>query len=146
VLLIETFSNQGFFSMVTKVTLKVALNMFSKAARDKYRLKLPYSLYLEMCYDGKKRLGRLVNLSTKGACVEFLERGGLPATNSETMLQLLLPEQYEPFSLGATVVWIRKLANDTNSRFVNLAVKFKNLDAKTYDFIWCFIVDSSVEA
>jgi hypothetical protein len=131
--------------MNRKVTLKVALNMFSKGARDKYRFKLPYSLYIEMSYDGKKRLGRLVNISTKGACIEFIERGGLPPTNSETILQFLLPEQYKPFSLGATVVWIRRLANDTNSRFVNLAVKFKNLDGNTYDCIWSFIVNSSTE-
>ena len=131
--------------MITKVTLKVALNMFSKTARDKYRLEMPYNLYIEMSYGGKKRLGRLSNLSTKGACIEFIERGGLPPTNSETRLQLLLPEQYKPFSLGATVVWIRKLTDDTTSRFVKLGVKFKNLDANTYDCIWGFIVNSTAE-
>jgi len=131
--------------MITKVTLKVALNMFSKATRDKYRFEIPYNLYIEMSYDGKKRLGRLVNLSTKGACIEFIERGELPPTNSETILQFLLPEQYKPFSLGATVVWIRKLKDDTNSRFVNLGVKLKNFDANTYDCIWGFIVNNTAE-
>ena len=131
--------------MITKVTLKVALNMFSKAARDKYRFEMPYNLYIEMSYGGKKRLGRLVNLSTKGACIEFMERGGLPPTNSGTILQFLLPEQYKPFSLGATIVWIRKLTDDTTSRFVNLGVIFKNLDANTYDCIWGFIVNSTAE-
>jgi hypothetical protein len=145
VLLIETFSNQELYSMIKKVTLKVALNTFSKAARDKYRLEMPHNLYIEMSYDGKKRLGRLANLSTKGACIEFIERGGLPPTNSETILQFLLPEQYKSFSVGAIVVWTRKLTNATNSRFVNLGVKFKNLDANTYDYIWGFIVNSTVE-
>lgn len=128
-----------------KVTLKAALNMFSKSVRDKYRFKMPYNLYIEMSYDGKKRLGRLDNLSTNGACIEFIERGGLPPTNSETILQFLLPEQYEPFSFGARVVWIRKLTDDMNSRFVNLGVKFKKLDVNTYDCIWGFIVNSTVE-
>ena len=131
--------------MITKVTLKVALNMFSKEARDKYRFEMPYNLYIEMSYGGKQRLGRLVNLSTRGACIELMERGGLPPTNTGTILQFLLPEQYKPFSLGATVVWIRKLTDDTTSRFVNLGVKFKNLDANTYDCIWGFIVNSTAE-
>jgi len=131
--------------MITKVTLKVALNMFSKATRDKYRLEMPYNLYIEMSYGGKKRLGRLVNLSTKGACIEFMERGGLPPTNSATILQFLLPEQHKPFCLGATIVWVRKLTDDTTSRFVNLGVIFKNLDANTYDCIWGFIVNSTAD-
>ena len=120
--------------------------MFSKSARDKYRFKMPYNLYLELNYDGKKRFGRLTNLSTNGACIEFIERGGLPQTNSETILQFLLPEQYKPFSFGATVVWIRKVTDDMNSRFVNLGVKFKKLDVHIYDYIWDFIVNSTVES
>ena len=121
---------------------KEILSMFSKAARDNYRLEMPYNFYVEMGYDGKKRLGRLVNLSSKGACIGFIEGGELPPANSETALQFLLPEQSEAFSLGAKVGWIRKLTNDTNSRFVNLGVKFQNLNANTYDCIWDFIVEN----
>ena len=114
--------------------------MFSKAARDNFRLDMPYNFYVEMSYDGKKRLGRLVNLSSKGACIEFMEGGELPPANSETTVQFLLPEQAEPFSLGATVGWTQKLTNEKNSQFVNLGVKFQKLSENTYDCIWDFIV------
>lgn len=116
--------------------------MYPKAARDKYRLEMPNNLYVEMGYDGKKRIGRLVNLSSTGACIEFIEKGELPLINSKTTLQMLFPEQPEPFSLTATIVWTRKLRNETNARFVNLGVKFEKLDANTYDCIWGFIVDT----
>lgn len=121
---------------------KEILSMFSKSARDNFRLEMPYNFYVEMGYDGKKRLGRLVNLSSKGACIEFIEGGELPPANSETTLQFLLPEQPEPFSLEARVVWTRKLTNDSNSRFVNLGVKFQNLNVNTYGCIWDFIIET----
>jgi len=119
--------------------------MFSKATRDKYRFEMPYNLYIEMSYGGKKRLGRLVNLSCKGACIEFIEGGELPLSNTEITLQILLPQQSDPVSLVATVAWARKLTNNTNSRFVNLGVKFEKLDANTYDCIWGFIVNSTAD-
>ena len=114
--------------------------MLSKEARDKYRLGVPDNLYIEMGFDDKKRLGRLVNLSCKGACIEFMEGGELPFSNTVTTLQILLPQQSDPVSLGSTVAWTRKITNNTNSRFVNLGVKFENLNANTYDRIWGFIV------
>ena len=114
--------------------------MLSKEARDKYRLGVPDDLYIEMGFDDKKRLGRLVNISCKGACIEFIEGGELPFSNTETTLQILLPQQSDPVSLGSTVAWTRKLTNNTNSRFVNLGVKFEKLNANTYDRIWGFIV------
>jgi len=116
--------------------------MLSKEARDKYRLGVPDNLYIETGFDDKKRLGRLVNLSCKGACIEFIEGGELPLSNTEITLQILLPQQSDPVSLVATVAWARKLPNNTNSRFVNLGVKFEKLNANTYDRIWGFIVDT----
>ncbi|MDH4026721.1 MAG: PilZ domain-containing protein [Desulfuromonadales bacterium] len=121
---------------------KELLIMLSKEARDKYRLGVPDNLYIETGFDDKKRLGRLVNLSCKGACIEFIEGGELPLSNTEITLQILLPQQSDPVSLVATVAWARKLTNNTNSRFVNLGVKFEKLDANTYDRIWGFIVDT----
>jgi len=118
------------------------LYMFPKSVRDKYRLDMPENVYAEMGYDDKKRLGRLVNLSSQGACIEFIDKGELPPSDSDTILQFLLPEQHEPISLRATVVWTRQLSKDTYSRFVNLGVIFNELDADTYACIWDFIVDS----
>ena len=119
---------------------KELLIMLSKEARDKYRLGVPDNLYIEMGFDDKKRLGRLVNLSCKGACIEFIEGGELPFSNTETILQILLPQQSDPVSLGSTVAWTRKLTNNTNTQFVNLGVKFEKLNANTYERIWEFIV------
>lgn len=116
--------------------------MFPKSVRDKYRLDMPDNVYTEMVYGDKKRLGRVVNLSSLGACIEFIDRGELPQSDSETNLQLLLPEQQETISVKATVVWTRQQAKDTYSRHVNLGVKFNDLDAGTYDCIWDFIVES----
>lgn len=121
---------------------KELLIMLSKEARDKYRLGVPDNLYIEINFDNKKRLGRLVNLSCKGACIELIEGGELPFSNTEMTLQILLPQQSDPISLGSTVAWTRKLTNNTNSRFVNLGVKFEKLNTKAYDLIWEFIVDT----
>jgi hypothetical protein len=121
---------------------KEILYMFSKVVRDKYRLDMPYISYIEIGYDSKKRLGRLVNLSTKGACIEIVDRNGLPQDNSETTIQFLLPEHSEAFSIEARVAWARKQTDDKDSRFVNLGVKFQKLDASTYDCLWSFIIDT----
>ena len=128
--------------MIKKKIKKNSLYMFPKSVRDKYRLDMPDNVYTEMGYDGKKRLGRMVNLSPQGACIEFIDRGELPPSGSETTLQFLLPEQHEFISLRATVVWTRQLTNDTYSRFVNFGVIFTELDENTYDCIWGFIIDS----
>ena len=95
-----------------------------------------------MSCDGKKRLGRLVNLSSQGACIEFRQRGEMPLVNSETTLQILFPEQQDSIYIGANVVWTREVIKDSYSRFVILGVKFKNLDADIYDSIWDFIIES----
>jgi hypothetical protein len=121
---------------------KELLIMLSKETRDKYRLGVPTNLYIELDFDDKKRLGKLVNLSCKGACLEFIEGGKLPVSNTETTLQILLPQQSDPVSLGVTVIWTRKLTNNTNSGFVNLGVKFEKLNANTYERIWGFIVEA----
>ena len=116
--------------------------MLPKSLSDKYRLNMPDNVYTEMVYDSKKRLGRLINLSTQGACFEFIDKGELPSFASETTLKILLPEQDDTLSLKATVVWTRQITKGSYSQFVNVGVKFNFLDTNTYDCVWDFIVES----
>ena len=116
--------------------------MFPKSVTAKYRLDMPDNVYAEMSYDDKKRLGRLVNLSSQGACIECVDKGDLPPADSETSLLFLLPEKQDPILLAARVVWTRQFTTETNARFVQLGLLFNALDAATYECLWAFIVDS----
>ena len=114
------------------------------AARDNYRLDLPYALYIEMNCGDNQRLARLINLSSGGACAEFKERGRPPRSKSDIVLNFLLPEHTEPFSLPATVVWVKNLTDDMNSECVNVGLKFRNLEENTRACIWDFIVETAL--
>lgn len=124
-------------------SFRAILKELMLAARDNFRLDLPYDLYVEMNYDNNKRLGTLINISAQGASIEILERDQMPRNKSEIKLQLLLPKFSEPLSLFATVVWLKKVARDAKSQYVNIGVQYKNLDAKTHACLWNFIVETA---
>ena len=124
--------------------LRSTLKELLLAARDNYRLDMPYALYIEMNCGDNQRLARLKNLSSKGACTEFKERGRLPRNKSEIVLQFLLPGFTEPLLLLATVVWIKNLTDDMNSQYVNVGLQFKGLEEKSRACIWDFIVETAL--
>lgn len=115
-------------------------------ARDNFRLDMPCDLFIEVGFDNKKRLARLINLSSKGAAVEFVGRGDLPQNNSAINLHLLLPGHAESLSLHATVAWIRKPTREASAEHVNMGLQFSGLDKKTHDCVWDFIVSSEFPA
>ena len=125
--------------------LRSTLKDLLLAARDHYRLEIPYALYIEMNCGDNKRLSRLKNLSSKGACVEFKERGRLPLSKSKIIRNFLLPAYPKPLSLPATVVWVKKLTDDMNSEYVNVGLQFKGLEEKLRSCIWGFIVDTALD-
>ena len=99
-------------------------------------------LYVQINFDGDKRLASLVNISSTGACVELVDRGQYPGNNIEIELQLLLPGKSESLSLLARVVWSRNLSKDTTSKSVNVGVQFKETDEQARECLWSFIVDA----
>ena len=115
-------------------------------ARDNYRLEISHDFYVEVTYDNKSRLARLVNLSSKGAAIEILERGQLPQNNAIIGLQLLLPGHAEPLSLHATVAWGRKSPEGSKAEPVKMGLRFRNLDEKTQACLWDFIVNAELSA
>ncbi len=112
-------------------------------ARDNFRLEMPYDLYVELERDNNKRLGKLINICTQGAAIEFVDREELPQAETEIKLSLLLPESAEPLSLSAKIVWTRKSRKDSQSQHVNIGLHYNNLDKKTHACLWDFIVKTS---
>jgi Tfp pilus assembly protein PilZ len=112
-------------------------------ARDNFRLAIPYDLYVELECDDNKRLGKLINICTQGAAIEFVDRQELPQAETEIKLSLLLPESAEPLSLPAKIVWTRKSRKDSQSQHVKIGVHYSSLDKKTHAFLWDFIVKTS---
>jgi hypothetical protein len=112
-------------------------------ARDNFRLDMPYDLYIELECDDNKRLGRLINICAQGAAIEFVERDKLPQAESEIKLSLLLPESEEPLFLPAKIIWTGESRKDARSQYINIGVHYNNLDKKTHDFLWGFIVETT---
>ena len=121
----------------------VTLQELLIGARSNYRLEVPHGLAIEMVYNDDKRTGRLVNLSTVGASLEFEMSGEIPRNKAEIKLQLVLPDVADSFSLLAKIVWIRKVSKDVDSQLFQLGVKFMNLDDNVRNTLWNFIVASS---
>ncbi len=126
--------------------LRSSLKDLLLAARDNFRLNMSYDLYVQINFDGDKRLARLVNISSTGACIELVDRGQLPGNNTEIQLQLLLPGDSESLSFLARVVWSRNLAKDSTNKNVNMGIQFKDIDVQARECIWNFIVDAETSA
>lgn len=117
-----------------------------QGARDHYRLDMSHDFYVETSFDNKNRLARLINLSSRGAAIEFLERGQLPQRNAAIGLQLLLPGHAEPLSLHATVAWGSKPPEHSATEPVKMGLQFKNLDERTQACLWDFITNAESSA
>lgn len=133
-------------SRKSAVNLRSSLKELLLAARDNFRLNLSYDLYIQINFNSDKRLARLVNISSTGACIELVDRGQLPANNTEIKLQLLLPGDSESLSFPARVVWNRTLAKETTSNSINMGVQFREIDEQARECIWNFIVDAETSA
>ena len=112
-------------------------------ARSNFRLDVPEDLSIEMGYNNGKETGKLVNLSSEGASLEFAELNERPRNKAEVTVQFLLPGTIERLSLLAKVVWIREVNRDAESRIIKVGVKFMNLDNKVRDTLWDYIVSNS---
>lgn len=112
-------------------------------ARDNFRLEMPYDLYVELECNDNKRLGKLINICTQGAALEFVDREELPQAETEIKLSLLLPESAEPLSIPAKIVWTRKSRKDSQSQHVKIGLHYNSLDKKTHACLWDFIVKTS---
>jgi hypothetical protein len=127
-------------------SLRSSLKDLLLAARDNFRLSLTYDLYVQINFNSIKRLARLINISSTGACVELIDRGQLPEDNTEITFHLLLPGHTVSLSVLARVIWSRRLANDTTSHNISMGVQFKDLDQGTRACIWNFIVESETSS
>jgi hypothetical protein len=108
--------------------------------RDDFRLNMSHDFFVQINFDNNKRTAKLLNISSTGASIEFFELGLLPENDSETKFHLLFPEQAEPLSLLAKVVWIGKPAEGTISPTITMGLQFKDIDEKIRSYLWDFIV------
>lgn len=129
-------------SRKSAASLRTSLKDLLLAARDNFRLNMSYDLYVQIDFDGKKRLARLVNISSTGAAIELIDRGPVPVNATAVQLQLLLPGSQDSFPLAATVVWSRKLDAGKFVDSITMGVRFQVLGKETRASIWDFIVTS----
>jgi Tfp pilus assembly protein PilZ len=143
---IQLFENS---ETVSKTTQKNIHNFYATlqelliGARSNFRLEVPDDLPIEMDFKNNKEAGKLVNLSSEGASLEFIGMGERPRNKTEVTLQFVLPDVVEPLSLLAKVVWAREVKKDDGARPIKIGVKFMNLNAEVRDTLWNYIVDKS---
>jgi hypothetical protein len=110
--------------------------------REDFRLSMSHDIHVKITYNNSKTSARLLNISSTGAAIEFFVTDEVPEDNSETIIRLLLPEQTEPLTLLARIVWSRKTTTGATSPTVTLGLQFKNIDEKTRSSLWDFIVNN----
>lgn len=121
--------------------------------RDDFRLGLPYDLYVQINFNGNKRLARLLNISPQGAGVEFVERSRLPENDADVNLRLPendseidfllpLPGETQPLSLTGKVVWSKIPEKGTIFPSIPMGVKFQHINEQTRECLWDFIINS----
>ena len=138
-------SNQN----VSKTTQSSVNNFYATlqelliGARSNFRLDVPDDLSIEMGYNNNKETGKLVNLSSEGASLEFEALKERPRNKAEVTVQFALPAIPERLSLLAKVVWIREVNKDAESRIIKVGVKFTNLEDAVREILWNYIVSNS---
>ena len=112
-------------------------------ARNNFRLDVPDPLSVEMSFKNHRRAGRLINLSSEGASLEFDGPGEKPRNKSEVNLQFALPGVDEPFSILARVVWIREVLKSGKPPEIKVGTRLVNLDEQIRNTVWDYIVANS---
>jgi Tfp pilus assembly protein PilZ len=119
-----------------------ALQKLLEASRGNYRLKISQDIPLDIEWEGNITNGSLLNLSTKGATIKPKSLHGFPQKGSEVKLRLVLPDNAEPLSIAAKIVWIDKSKKDEEQNNITMGVSFINLPEKNRTQIWEYIVGS----
>jgi hypothetical protein len=129
-------------SRKSAASLRASLKDLLLAARDNFRLNMSYDLYVQIDFGSKKRLARLVNISSTGAAIELIDRGPVPDNATAVQFLLLLPGSQDSLGLAATVVWSRKLGAGKFFDSITMGVRFQELGQEIRTRIWDFIVSS----
>ena len=111
-------------------------------ARNSYRMEIPGALHVEIT-DGKRKFeGKLLNLSTEGASIEFLESDKPPRIKSEINILLPFPVFSEHLYTRARIVWTRE-QSDNKRHHIIFGVTFTGIDENTQNCIWNYILDNA---
>lgn len=119
-----------------------ALRELLEASRGNYRLEISQDLPLDIEWEGNIINGSLLNLSTKGATIKSKRLHGFPQKDSEVTLRLALPDNAEPLSIAAKIVWVGKSKKGEEQNNIPVGVSFVNLNEKTRACIWDYIFSS----
>jgi len=134
--------NSGNSSADTQKSLDQFYNTLREllaAAREHFRLQIAQDFPLEIEWAGKTGKGSLLNLSTKGAAIKYLDSQRFPIHGSVLKLQMALPNIVEHFYLSAEIVWIGKREKNEQRDNVILGVKFMGLNEKAQNHLWDYI-------
>ena len=119
-----------------------ALRELLEASRGNYRLEISQDLPLDIEWEGNITNGSLLNLSTKGASIKPKRLHVFPQKDSEVKLRLVLPDNAEPLSIAAKIVWVGKSKKGEEQNNIPMGVSFFNLNEKTSACIWDYIFSS----
>jgi hypothetical protein len=143
---IRLFENSETVSKTTQKNINdfyITLQELLIGARSNFRLEVCDDRSIEMAFKNNHETGKLVNLSSEGASLEFLVLGERPRNKAEVTLQFELPGIAEPLSLLAKVVWAREVAKNDGSRLIKIGVKFMTLGEEDRENLWNYIVTNS---
>ena len=134
---------------VSKTTQKNITNFYATlqelliGARSNFRLDLSNDLSVAMDYNNNNYTGRLVNISTEGASLEFEGLGERLPNKAEINLNFTLPGFDEPLSLLAKVVWAGKRFEGEKLVAVKIGARFTNPAEKIRSIVWDYIIANS---
>lgn len=111
-------------------------------ARNCYRMEITCDLHAEMNDNNNIFEGRVLNLSTEGALIEFLATGNLPRKKSVLKIKFSLPGFSEKLSIQAKVVWAKAQNEDQESQPA-IGVTFIDLNDEAHECIWHYILDNT---
>jgi len=106
-------------------------------ARNHFRLS-PHQLPANLKFNGRTISGKIVNMSTTGACIEPEDKDLLPGLHEKIELIFSLPGLEELFEIRGKVCWIKKEVKKREFD-TGIGVKFEKLDEKTSARLWLYI-------
>lgn len=106
-------------------------------ARGHFRCSVETGLETRVTYPSGQGLGKFVNLSMEGACVEMSSSASLPRVGGMIALEFALPDQDKKINLPGVVCWTQKGKGAGFNH--NIGVKFGGYDEKIKQLLWDYL-------
>jgi len=97
------------------------------SARDNCRIHFDDELFLQYRFETQMEIGKLVNISMYGACIESMPSATAPHKDTPLTIMFSLPGKEHVFSIGGTIRWIN------NGLF---GISFKSVNPEDGALLW----------